>query len=849
MKEMKKVLAVGLSLAMAVTAAPATYAEAAVTTPKLSASSATLYVGYNKAQSKTLTLKTPSTWKSVKTTVSSNKKSVATVKKNSTKKFTVKAVKASGTPVVISVKITGKKSGKSVSKTLKTKVTVKKAVVKFKNAEGTAITSYSALVGQELPVTAKSAPSSSAITLTSNKEDVVKIQDGKMIAVGAGEATILAKNTYGETASLTVRVNGETSVKNVEVLNGVQLKVTFNQPVYTALNASNLTLKDAKGAAVAYTGSWVDEKNKTEYILDTAPAVMKGQYTVALAAKAVQNNFGSYFEAYEKTVDVADTTAPTVVGTEYNDACDTVYIKFSEPMLGNGTISASRADGVALKDSIALVARPDVYTYAVKLTKAGSTFVDGNKDINLSLTGIVDYAGNVPGNGGVVNVVANYDVAPVANASIVSIVRTGLKEVTIQFSSKIETAGTISVAGKTAIPGTVDAADKTKVKYVLPAAEQALTGSQLVTVAGFKAYKAEKAADATIKTADFSYTKVAAPVLTKLTYVPASATNAEAYFLASYDKEVVINDLAIGSTTVTSKLVDGTIKTDTVAMKSNKKATNDATATTDIASKIVLTTMPTVSGTYTIKLPAGIAKNKDGVANAEQTVTVDVVVSTVATALPAPAKEKVVQSTTDTSVITLTFDKKLDVTSAENVSNYSVAGATVKAASLTANSDNGAVVSLKVEVPQTRDYAVVVKGVKGYNDSYTAMESTTYIMNLKDTVAPMISGAEVTQIGNSVSSNSLIKVTFSESVTLAKSTSNALELVVGSAKYMLTNADAINSNTAVFTITTVDGKAVTTTQIQEIVNGGIVQVVANGTKIVDNTGSNSVSNSFSVSNK
>ena len=88
MKSSKKVLAFALAAAMVVTAVPATNAQAA-STAKLSAKKATVYSeGY-----KTVTVKTPKSWKSVKVTATSNKKSVAKVKKTAAKKTVKKDMK------------------------------------------------------------------------------------------------------------------------------------------------------------------------------------------------------------------------------------------------------------------------------------------------------------------------------------------------------------------------------------------------------------------------------------------------------------------------------------------------------------------------------------------------------------------------------------------------------------------------------------------------------------------------------------------------------------------------------------------------------------------------------------
>ena len=115
MKSSKKVLAFALAAAMVVTAVPATNAQAA-STAKLSAKKATVYSeGY-----KTVTVKTPKSWKSVKVTATSNKKSVAKVKKTAAKKIKVTGVKPGTAKVTVKVtyKTSTKKSAKAKTKKL-----------------------------------------------------------------------------------------------------------------------------------------------------------------------------------------------------------------------------------------------------------------------------------------------------------------------------------------------------------------------------------------------------------------------------------------------------------------------------------------------------------------------------------------------------------------------------------------------------------------------------------------------------------------------------------------------------------------------------------------------------------
>ena len=194
MKTSKKALAFALAAAMVVTAVPVTNAEAA-STAKLSATKATLYTG----QSKTITLKTPSSWKSVKTpVVKTGKKSVATVKKVSTKKYTVKAVKAGTTKVY--VKVTAKKNGKTVKKTLTSTITVKNPSLAVSAANEVA-------VGATESIKATVKPAGTKVTYTSSDANIATVDEkGVVTGVKAGDVTITAKaGATTKTVKMTVK--------------------------------------------------------------------------------------------------------------------------------------------------------------------------------------------------------------------------------------------------------------------------------------------------------------------------------------------------------------------------------------------------------------------------------------------------------------------------------------------------------------------------------------------------------------------------------------------------------------------------------------------------------------------
>ena len=232
MKSSKKVLAFALAAAMVVTAVPATNAQAA-STAKLSAKKATVYSeGY-----KTVTVKTPKSWKSVKVTATSSKKSVATVKKTAAKKIKVTGVKP-GTAKV-TVKVTYKTSTKKNAKAKTKKLTYTLKVAKV----GVALSGDSVVaIGSTTKLTNTKKNSSRAkITYTSSDDSIATVAaDGTVTGVKAGKATITAKITVGKDSA--------TTTKDVEVKNYVLSTVAQNKltelTATVAGNTKNLKTTD-----------------------------------------------------------------------------------------------------------------------------------------------------------------------------------------------------------------------------------------------------------------------------------------------------------------------------------------------------------------------------------------------------------------------------------------------------------------------------------------------------------------------------------------------------------------------------------------------------------------------------
>ena len=261
MKSSKKVLAFALAAAMVVTAVPATNAQAA-STAKLSATKATVYSeGY-----KTVTVKTPKSWKSVKVTATSSKKSVATVKKTAAKKIKVTGVKP-GTAKV-TVKVTYKTSTKKSAKTKTKKLTYTMKVAKV----GVALSGDSVVaIGSTTKLTNTKKNSSRAkITYTSSDDSIATVAaDGTVTGVKAGKATITAKITVGKDSATTTK---DVEVKNYVLSTVAQNKLTELTATVTGntknLKASDFTVKsEATNVVYPVSKVTVDSKDASKVTL------------------------------------------------------------------------------------------------------------------------------------------------------------------------------------------------------------------------------------------------------------------------------------------------------------------------------------------------------------------------------------------------------------------------------------------------------------------------------------------------------------------------------------------------------------------------------------------------------
>ena len=213
-------------------------------------------------------------------------------------------------PAVFTVKVTAKKSGKKVSKTLYANAKVIGAGLRFTDAP------TEVLIGSETKVTAKKCPSVAKVTFTSSDDAVATVDanDGTVKAIKAGKVTITATSDYGN------EVKTDIAVKKY-ILNSVaQTKAdTFETSVAGAtkdIKAADITVKNTENNVIVPVKSVsVDSKDATKVTFTTFAGLTDGKtYDVTLLDGTTKQVVVSDGKVASVTVDKL--TVPVATETE-----------------------------------------------------------------------------------------------------------------------------------------------------------------------------------------------------------------------------------------------------------------------------------------------------------------------------------------------------------------------------------------------------------------------------------------------------------------------------------------------------------------------------------------------------
>ena len=172
-------------------------------------------------------------------------------------------------PAVFPVKVTAKKNGKKVSKTLASNITVKNYKVRLEDATGATVSGTTiAVVGTPVQFTAKTAPAKAAVTYTSSDSAIATVDaTGKVTPVKTGKVTITAATDKASTTA-------EVEVKNYVLKSVAQTKANTLETVVLG-KTSDIKPADIKitntanNNAIAVKSVSVDKADATKVTVET----------------------------------------------------------------------------------------------------------------------------------------------------------------------------------------------------------------------------------------------------------------------------------------------------------------------------------------------------------------------------------------------------------------------------------------------------------------------------------------------------------------------------------------------------------------------------------------------------
>lgn len=645
--------------------------------------------------------------------------------------------------------------------------------------------------------------------ITIDKDDsgiVTAKKVGKVILV----ATAAEKATAEHAAESEVKdaiiievVEPTATVRSAEIIDSRQIKVVFDSPVDKStiigsdnklLNSIAITLmKDAKGNLAKDPGTLtpsLDSDNRTLTI--TSSNMLSGDYGINFTS-AIRTMEGIALEPYYKQMSYVDTIGPAIKSVELDDsglkatihfteAVDFTKFKVSDATLlpTSGSKTCDPATLNTLNNKLNYIPSEDQTSLTINMSNIAPT--DYDKAFSIVISGIKDLAGNMPTNYTLTTVLRT-DTTPKPQARPLSVIRTSYNTVTATFNRAIRIPGWATINGGSVAYGVVDEKDNRKVNYIINDSDAQLTGAIKVEIGFWDSYNVIKTDDYADKMRSFTVnftTDKTSPIL--IDYVFNSETKV---LTLKFNKPVKL-DMPEGI--FNTKLV--TINDDII---SDTHITYKELASDD--EKVINLKIDNMSllGKYTFTLEKGFILDNFRNMSLSRTITIS---NATGSSNELPGPYSIVQSSSNTSEIHIKFHNKLDVASAENKDNYSIPGVKILSAMVVDNTaDNGATVVLTVQdgtIDVSVERPITIKGVMGYNGSFTPINLYTTTVDLKENKAPTTTSVTFDKISYNV------KMTFNEKIQ-GTITAN-ISQIGGVYNRVIGNTAIVEGNNIIFTL-------------------------------------------------
>lgn len=459
----------------------------------------------------------------------------------------------------------------------------------------------------------------------------------------------------------------------------------------------------------------------------------------------------------EEIIPDIDTVAPTIATTSLEDDGMTNIITFSEKM-DFSRIQVSNAKvaypSTALPTSISYLNNELNYGFgadgkSIIINMSGINSEDYNKSFIVTISGIIDLAGNSPKNGSV-EVLLRTNTAPMPQAVPLSIIRTSYNTVTATFSRSIRKPGMININNGGSYYGKINPENNRQVIYTFSDYEASLTGVQTVSIGLWDSYNVNPNDTIANEFRSFNVN------FTHETIKPV---------LLSYNFNSVHRILTLTySETVNAYAVEGSIPYTMTSYKYDDLSGNieySVINTIDNVIEIVLKNI-TIYGNYTFTLPEGFVLDKYRNPSINSRIILyNITGESGDNKLPEPYS--IYQSDVNHSIIYVEFADKLDVASALDETNYNLAGAEIEEIKLIKNDADGAKIQLvlvKGSIAANGKCSIRISGIRGFNGSYTEMTDYITDLDLYENTDPQLKSISYDPVAKDT-----IKLIFTENIT------------------------------------------------------------------------------------
>lgn len=568
------------------------------------------------------------------------------------------------------------------------------------------------------------------------------------------------------------------AVTSVNVVNSGRIDVEFDNPVVpdTVIAAggelsSNIEIsmgKEAKKGIADDPGKLKASLSSDGKLLTiSTEKSLNGSYIISFSGQIRSVAGASLTESFKK-ITYKDTVAPFILRTTVDDTGLVATINFSEPvnftnMTINDVAVVPTTGDPASTSTLSILSNPmnympseDKTSLTIDLTNIAYT--DRNKSFKVVISGITDMAGNLPEPKAYLEAYVKTDTTNnKPQARLLSLVRTGYNTITATFDRAIDPLcpGYLQLDNGSSIQGKVDSRDNKKVNFTISDADASITGSRKVKIGFWNSYNVDpydsSASKYYDKTINFIDDKTA-PLLMTYEYDPESSL-----LTLTYNEGVTITSTA------------GTIPSTYTASNEDIRLINigyTELAHNDGSNIIKLrVTNLTLAGDYSITIPQGFVT--DSFRN--YSLPKEIKITTVGSSNSQSGTELrppyyVAQNTDDLNKITIRFMDKLDTASAQTLGNYRIPGVNITSVALLENTvETGATVVLTLAQDAVEynnlNYKLIISGIKGYNNSYSAISNYECQLSLKENKKPSYKNSVFDKTTPSV-----IKLNFSEAV-------------------------------------------------------------------------------------